>query len=161
MGGEIGGFTVQDRRCQRQAQRAAHIGGPELRVSETSPGLRLRPQSRLSRLGWRAFKKPSARPRPDRPRAPLHVTSPAPVPRAPPPSARRPTPAVGGRGGDSSPEVQERRATSQRPSPPSGARVPEAVNGQALSLLSFVPGPLAATLRQKPRRVAGRTVGPF
>ena len=75
--------------------------------------------------------------------------------------ARRPTPAVGGRGGDSSPEVQERRATSPRPSPPSGARVPEAVNGQALLVSSVLCPRSAGRHSQKPRRVAGRTVGPF
>ena len=58
--------------CRSDAASARHskrrMLGPELRVSEVSPGLRLRPQSRFSRFGSRAFKEPSApgevRPRP-------------------------------------------------------------------------------------------------
>lgn len=73
--------------CGSDAASTRHskrrILGPELRVSEVSPGLRLRPQSRFSRFGSRAFKEPSTRPRPGHPRAPLHVTSPAPAPPRP------------------------------------------------------------------------------
>lgn len=73
--------------CRSDAASTRHskrrILGLELRVSEVGPGLRLRSQSRFSRFGSRAFKEPSARPRPGHPRAPLHVTSPAPAPPRP------------------------------------------------------------------------------
>lgn len=73
--------------CRSDAASTRHskrrILGLELRVSEVGPGLRLRSQSRFSWFGSRAFKEPSARPRPGHPRAPLHVTSPAPAPPRP------------------------------------------------------------------------------
>ncbi|KAK2107669.1 hypothetical protein P7K49_012834, partial [Saguinus oedipus] len=121
-----------------------------------------------SPLCSRAFKEPGARSRPARPRAPLHVTSPAPAP--PPslprgPASRRPAGELqaGVRAGDPRlgalrappPAVSTERAL--RLAPP--AR-PEAAQGRALP----VPSAPAPALSQKLRRAitwekAGKILG--
>lgn len=139
------------------------------RVSRIRPGLRLRPRSRLSRLGSRAFKEPSARPRPSRLRALLHVTSPAPAPtRVRPRGPRR----LRGCPGNCSPagvrgSAPRRWLQCGHPAPPpSPPGCPSASRLRpsrglsrvrlCLSLLSLVPTPLPPALRQKLRGVVGR-----
>lgn len=141
--------------CDSELPRA---GAP--RVSLVRPGLRLRPRSHLSRLGSRAFKEPSARPRPARLRALLHVMSPAP---APTPAGPRGPGRLGGCPGNCSPRVQEGSAPrhwlqcghpAQPLSPPHHASSkPGAIQGQRC--LSFCPWSVLRSLLRSDRSCAG------
>lgn len=163
--------------CRSDAASARHskrrMSGPELRFSEVSPGLRLRPQSRFSRFGSRAFKEPSARPRPGHPPRASPRDEPRPRPRLPAPlplvpsgvtPARRPSGCSAAAVGDSSPsapgEVRPRSASVSTKRPPGSRGCPRPGSAGLFCPLSPLPSLMLSEAAPGRWENAGTLLGP-